>query len=102
MAGTRRLSLASGSPHYTPTPGRRRPTGPLFRNVDGNPWVPVLPSDTVTSKRDGKLRVLVDASVDVADVLASARRVGEVTAFSFEPPSLTDLFLAAVSEGERS
>jgi len=70
--------------------------------VDGNPWVPVLPSTTVTSKRDGRLRVLVDTSVDVADVLASARRVGEVTTFTFEPPSLTDLFLAAVSEGERS
>ena len=83
--------LKASSPHRS-----------LEITVDGNPWVPVLPSDTVTSKRDGKLRVLVDASVDVADVLASARRVGEVTAFSFEPPSLTDLFLAAVSEGERS
>jgi ABC-2 type transport system ATP-binding protein len=70
--------------------------------VDGDPWVPVLPSSTVTSKRDGRLRVLVDASVDVADILASAHRVGEVTMFRFEPPSLTDLFLAAVSEGEGS
>ena len=37
--------------------------------------------------------------LDTAAILASARRVGEVTAFSFEPPSLTDLFLDAVSEG---
>ena len=70
--------------------------------VDGHPWVPVVPSSTVTSKRDGRLRVLVDSSVDVAEVLASAHRVGEVTTFSFEPPSLMDLFLAAVSEGEGS
>jgi ABC-2 type transport system ATP-binding protein len=67
--------------------------------VDGDPWVPVLPSGTVTSKQDGRVRVLVDASVDLEEILASARRVGEVTAFSFEPPSLTDLFLEAVSEG---
>ncbi len=66
--------------------------------VNGDPWVPVLPSGTVTSKQDGRLRVLVDASVDLGEILASARRVGEVTTFSFEPPSLTDLFLEAVSE----
>ena len=67
--------------------------------VDGDPWVPVLPSGTVTSKEDGKVRVLVEASVDLEEILASARRVGEVTAFSFEPPSLADLFLETVSEG---
>jgi ABC-2 type transport system ATP-binding protein len=83
--------LKTASPHRS-----------LEITVDGDPWVPVLPSSTKTSKSDGRLRVLVDASVDVADVLASARRVGEVTAFSFEPPSLTDLFLAAVSEGDGS
>jgi ABC-2 type transport system ATP-binding protein len=67
--------------------------------VNGKPWVPLLPSGTVTSGQDGRLRVLVDASVDLDGILASARRAGEVTAFSFEPPSLTDLFLDAVSEG---
>ncbi len=78
------------------------PRRSLEITVDGHPWVPVVPSSTVTSKRDGRLRVLVDSSVDVAEVLASAHRVGEVTTFSFEPPSLMDLFLAAVSEGEGS
>jgi ABC-2 type transport system ATP-binding protein len=67
--------------------------------VDGEPWVPVLPADTITSKQDGRVRVLVDAAVDLDEVLAGARRIGEVTSFSFEPPSLTDLFLEAVSEG---
>jgi ABC-2 type transport system ATP-binding protein len=67
--------------------------------VDGEPWVPVLPAGTITSKQDGRVRVLVDAAVDLDEVLAGARRVGEVTSFSFEPPSLTDLFLEAVSEG---
>ncbi len=67
--------------------------------VNGEPWVPLLPSGTVTSKHDGGLRVLVDAAVDLEEILAGARRAGEVTTFTFEPPSLTDLFLDAVSEG---
>jgi ABC-2 type transport system ATP-binding protein len=67
--------------------------------VNGEPWIPLLPSGTVTSKQDGRMPVLVDASVDLDEILASAREAGEVTAFSFEPPSLTDLFLDAVSEG---
>ncbi len=75
------------------------PRRSLEVTVNGEPWVPVLPSGTVTSQQDGRMRVLVDASVDLEEILASARRVGEVTAFSFEPPSLTDLFLEAVSEG---
>jgi len=75
------------------------PRRSLEISVNGQPWVPVLPSGTVTSKQDGRLRVLVDAAVDLDEILASARRAGEVTAFSFEPPSLTDLFLDAVSEG---
>lgn len=66
--------------------------------IDGNPWVPVLPSGAVTRKQDGRVRVLVDASVDLQQLMATAERVGQVTAFSFEPPSLTDLFLEVVSE----
>ncbi|MGZ8596321.1 MAG: ABC transporter ATP-binding protein [Actinomycetota bacterium] len=80
--------LKAASPHRS-----------LEVDVNGEPWVPVLPSDTVTSKQDGRVRVLVDASADLDEILTSAHRAGEVTAFSFEPPSLTDLFLEAVSEG---
>jgi ABC-2 type transport system ATP-binding protein len=67
--------------------------------VDGEPWVPILPAGTITSKQDGRVHVLVDSAVDLDEVLAGARAAGEVTSFSFEPPSLTDLFLEAVSEG---
>ena len=70
--------------------------------VDGQPWVPVLPTGVVTSKQDGRVRVLVDASIDLEAILADARRVGQVTAFRFEPPSLSDLFHAAVTEGRRT
>ncbi len=71
-------------------------------SVNGQPWLPTLPSGTVTSKRDGRTRVLVDTSVDLDEILADARRAGEVTSFSFEPPTLTDLFLEAVSEGQEA
>jgi ABC-2 type transport system ATP-binding protein len=80
--------LKAASPHRS-----------LDVTVDGEPWLPVLPAGTVTTKQDGRVRMLVDASVDLDEVLASARRAGEVTRFSFEPPSLTDLFLDAVSQG---
>ncbi len=80
--------LKAASPHRS-----------LEISVNGDPWVPVVRSGIVTSKQDGRLRMLVDASVDLDEILADARRAGELTAFSFEPPSLTDLFLETVSEG---
>jgi ABC-2 type transport system ATP-binding protein len=58
-----------------------------------------LANDAVSGGHDGQSRVLVDASTDLARILASAREAGEVTRFSFEPPSLSDLFRDAVSEG---
>jgi ABC-2 type transport system ATP-binding protein len=75
------------------------PLRSLHVDVDGKPWVPIQPGGTVTTTHDGHRRVLVDASVDLDEVLASARLAGEVTTFSFEPPSLADLFLEAVSKG---
>ncbi len=67
-------------------------------SVDGNPWVPAVP-DVAVTKQDGRVRVLVDADVNLQAILADARRAGEVTQFSFEPPSLSDLFHESVSEG---
>ena len=68
--------------------------------VNGDPWMPDLPN--TTRERDGRVRVLVDASTDLERILADARAAGDVTRFSFEPPSLTDLFLDAVSgRGDR-
>ena len=67
--------------------------------VNGEPWVPLLPGGTVAGRQDGRPRLLVDASIDLNGVLASARRAGDVTTFSFEPPTLSDLFVQAVSEG---
>ena len=81
--------LKAASPHRS-----------LEVTVKGAPWVPILPSGTVTAKQGARLRVLVDATADVEEILATARQAGEVTSFTFEPPSLTDLFLDAISEGQ--
>jgi ABC-2 type transport system ATP-binding protein len=67
--------------------------------VDGKPWIPDAAGAWRVRVLDGRARVLVDAAADLAELLAAARRAGEVTAFSFEPPSLADLFLENVSEG---
>ena len=75
------------------------PRRSLEVRVDGEPWVPVVPGATATTKQDGRVRVLVDASVDLDEILDDARRAGELTTFSLQPPSLTDLFLETVSEG---
>jgi ABC-2 type transport system ATP-binding protein len=64
--------------------------------VDGELWDPP----------DGRARLvssgsrphhIVDASVDVADVLAAASAAGAITRFSYEPPSLSDIFNEAVA-----
>ena len=66
--------------------------------VDGRPWLPSGSTEANVGRKDGRVRVLLDTSTDLAQILASAQRAGEVTRFSFEPPSLTDLFLQAVAE----
>jgi ABC-2 type transport system ATP-binding protein len=65
--------------------------------VDGHPWLPSLPDERFVKSEGGHARVLVDEAMDLNQILANARDAGEVTRFSFEPPSLTDLFLEAVS-----
>jgi len=70
--------------------------------VAGEPWVPGLEGVHVVPREEGRPRVLVDASVDVDKILRLARDAGEVTSFSLEPPSLSDLFLEAVAPEEPS
>jgi ABC-2 type transport system ATP-binding protein len=57
----------------------------------------------VIARSDGRLRLLVDETVDLDELLARARRAGEVRRFSYEPPRLSELFMEAVApppEGE--
>ena len=81
--------LKAASPHRS-----------LEITVDGDPWVPVLPSGTVTSKQRRQAaragRRLCRRGGDPRERPPGRARS---RAFSFEPPSLTDLFLEAISEG---
>jgi ABC-2 type transport system ATP-binding protein len=70
----------------------------LRASVDGSEWVPDVEGVRVVERTEGRPRVLVDRSVDPAQLLGLAQQAGTVTRFSFEPPSLSDLFLEAVGE----
>jgi ABC-2 type transport system ATP-binding protein len=65
--------------------------------VDGAPWTPKVDGVTVVPREEGRPRVLVDASMNLDEILRLAKEAGRVTQFSFEPPSLSDLFLEAVA-----
>ena len=59
-------------------------------------WWRQIPAAEITEEREGRLRLRVSAHADPAAMLSAARDRGEVTGFSFEPPSLSDPFLEAV------
>lgn len=60
-------------------------------------WHAALPGAEVISRRDGRVRLRLPASTAPDDVLAAARPGGAVEGFRFEPPSLSDLFVEAVT-----
>ena len=72
--------------------GRRH----LQVSVDGRAWKPDVEGLEVVPGAAGGPRYLVDASARLDEVLAKAQAQGEVTTFTVEPPSLTDLFREAV------
>ena len=64
---------------------------------------------TVLEHDGDRVKLLVDATVDLDGLLASAQAAGAVLRFSYEPPHLSELFMEAVgadagpgSEGRRS
>jgi ABC-2 type transport system ATP-binding protein len=62
--------------------------------VDGRPWEPVhVPVTRVGGERP---HLLVPSGVPAQDLLASAKADGLITAFRYEPPTLSDLFHEAV------
>ena len=40
---------------------------------------------------------IIDADTDVETILSLAREAGQITRFSYEPPSLSDIFNEAVA-----
>jgi ABC-2 type transport system ATP-binding protein len=63
--------------------------------VDGDHWVPDSGGRVVTDDL-GRRHTLVESDAPVGEILAAASSAGHVDRFSFEPPSLSDLFREAV------
>jgi ABC-2 type transport system ATP-binding protein len=64
--------------------------------VDGVLWdPPVHGAHRVQS--GGRTHHIVDADTDVETILTLAREAGQITRFSYEPPSLSDIFNEAVA-----
>ena len=64
--------------------------------VDGELWEPPVPGVHRVDS-GGRAHHIVDAATDIESVLALARSAGVITRFSYEPPSLSDIFQEAVS-----
>jgi ABC-2 type transport system ATP-binding protein len=56
----------------------------------------------VLERSNGKVKLLVDRSVDLDGILSMARRAGEVRTFAYEPPKLSELFMEAVATDDGS
>ena len=61
------------------------------------PTWPALPSLRVVDQRDGETRLSVDHDVDVAAIVTAARLSTDLVSFSYEPPTLPELFRRAVA-----
>jgi ABC-2 type transport system ATP-binding protein len=59
-------------------------------------WLPNVEGTELVDRRDGDLKLLAGREVDPEQVLAEAERAGRVVAFSYGPPSLSELFLELV------
>lgn len=65
-------------------------------SVNGEVWDPPVDGARRVESAGG-IHHIVDAGLDVEQVLALARAAGPITRFSYEPPTLSDIFYQAVS-----
>ena len=86
--GARRVARGGAPPRPAPAP---RP-GPGRRRR----MVPLAARHRVAGQPPGLGTYLVPADADPAALLADAARAGRITRFSFQPPTLSDLFREAV------
>jgi ABC-2 type transport system ATP-binding protein len=63
---------------------------------NGNAWLAGRPDLTPVEQRGDIARLLAPATLDLGAVLAAASAAGEVRRFSFQPPTLSELFLEIV------
>ena len=60
-------------------------------------WLDHRDDLTVLERSGDRVKLLVDRSVDLDDLLARARASGEVRIFAYQPPRLSELFMEAVA-----
>ena len=65
--------------------------------IDGELWDPLVPGAHRVDS-GGRTHHIIPADADVETLLGLARDAGTITRFSYEPPSLSDIFHEAVSE----
>ena len=66
------------------------------RGSDGA-WLDARSDLTVLDRDGDRVKLLVDRSVDLDELLQLAQRAGEVRTFSYQPPKLSELFMEAVT-----
>jgi ABC-2 type transport system ATP-binding protein len=59
-------------------------------------WLDDRDDLTVIERAGDRVKLLVDRSVDLDDLLARARASGDVRVFAYQPPRLSELFMEAV------
>ena len=65
----------------------------------GSSWPADAAGAAILGRSGDAVRLLVDETVDLGELLASARAAGEVRRFSYGPPKLSELFMEAVEAG---
>ena len=60
-------------------------------------WLEGRADLTVLDRSGDRVKLLVDRSVDLDELLARARMAGEVRTFAYQPPKLSELFMEAVT-----
>ncbi len=63
-------------------------------------WLDGRADLTVLDRNGDRVKLLVDRSVDLDELLRLARHAGEVRTFAYQPPKLSELFMEAVTPGE--
>jgi ABC-2 type transport system ATP-binding protein len=56
-----------------------------------------LPPVEIVAAKDGEARLRVDGDTDLAAVVAIARRTPDIVSFTYQPPTLSELFRQAVA-----
>jgi ABC-2 type transport system ATP-binding protein len=89
-----RIAAAGAIDELRAASGRRHLEVEVVGN--GNAWLDGRPDLTAVERRGDLARLLVPADVELPALLAAASAAGPIRRFSFQPPTLSELFLELV------